>query len=62
MLPPALVKQFEGKQIVCIEYDSLDQEDEREVFQVIYSYSSEGGANKDIRIESAIGCCAYYSR
>jgi hypothetical protein len=34
LLPTPLQQAFANKQIVCVEYDSLSQEQEREIFQV----------------------------
>ena len=34
LLPTPLQQAFANKQIVCVEYDSLTEEQEREIFQV----------------------------
>lgn len=34
ILPTPLQQAFANKQIVCVEYDSLSEEQEREIFQV----------------------------
>ena len=45
MLPKALMQTFANKQITCIEYDGLSDDQEREIFQVsLLSY-----AHNDIR-------------
>lgn len=38
ILPPQLVQSFKLKQIVCVEYDQITEDQEREVFQVKYKY------------------------
>jgi hypothetical protein len=34
LMGKAEISQFNGKQIVCVEYENLTNEDEREIFQV----------------------------
>jgi len=36
LLPTPLQQSFSNKQIVCVEYDSLTEEQEREIFQVCF--------------------------
>lgn len=34
MLPQQLINNFKTRQVVCMEYDLLSEEQEREIFQV----------------------------
>lgn len=41
LLPKQYMQAFANKQITCVEYDSLTDDQEREIFQVLPSFNSK---------------------
>lgn len=35
LLPPHIKQQFDTKQVMCVEYDGLAEDTEREIFKVL---------------------------